>query len=74
MKNCRKNEKVSDELIIDDHLASLVAKHFGRIGGNTTLKKHGVKHFSEAGKKGMAKRWGLKKVNRLQDVSNKLKP
>ncbi len=26
-------------------------------GGDTTKKKYGSKHFSEAGKKGMAKRW-----------------
>lgn len=30
----------------------------GSSGGRVTADKHGSKHFSEAGKKGMAKRWG----------------
>lgn len=36
------------------------AKQLGHLGGLMTAKKYGVKHFSEAGKKGMAKRWGNK--------------
>lgn len=37
-----------------------IAKQLGKSGGKKTLKKYGRKHFSEAGKKGMAKRWGKK--------------
>lgn len=33
------------------------ASKLGKLGGSATLKKHGKKHFSEAGTKGMAKRW-----------------
>jgi general stress protein YciG len=29
----------------------------GKKGGSTTKKRHGSKHFSDAGKKGAAKRW-----------------
>ena len=37
----------------------------GSLGGKSTAKKYGVKHFSEAGKKGMAKRWGNKNENKI---------
>ena len=33
------------------------AQELGKLGGEATAKKHGKKHFSDAGKKGMAKRW-----------------
>lgn len=33
------------------------AKQLGQLGGLMTAKKYGVKHFSEAGKKGMKARW-----------------
>ena len=33
------------------------AQALGKLGGKKTAKKYGKKHFSEAGKKGMAKRW-----------------
>jgi general stress protein YciG len=35
-----------------------IAKRLGKRGGKATKSKHGSKHFAEAGKKGMAKRWG----------------
>ena len=35
-------------------------RNFGKQGGETTKKRYGTKHFSEAGKLGMAKRWGKK--------------
>ena len=38
-----------------------LAKKLGKAGGSQTLKKHGKKHFSDAGKKGMLARWGKKK-------------
>jgi hypothetical protein len=36
------------------------AKLLGSLGGLMTKSKYGTKHYSEAGKKGMAKRWGNK--------------
>ena len=36
-------------------------RQFGKQGGDATKKRYGRKHFSEAGKIGMAKRWGKKK-------------
>jgi hypothetical protein len=39
---------------------SRYAVQTGKQGGNVTKRKYGSKHFSEAGKKGMAKRWGKK--------------
>lgn len=43
---------------VKDYLASL-----GKKGGNTTKAKYGKKHFSNAGKLGMARRWaGHKKA------------
>lgn len=33
------------------------AQLLGKKGGNTTKKKYGSKHYSEAGKKGMDARW-----------------
>lgn len=36
------------------------AQSLGKLGGQATAKKLGSKHFSEAGKKGMAKRWHSK--------------
>jgi len=33
------------------------AQELGKRGGQTTLKKHGKKHFSSAGKKGNEVRW-----------------
>lgn len=36
------------------------AQSLGKLGGKATTKKYGKKHFSEAGKKGMAKRWAKK--------------
>ncbi len=38
--------------------ASDIAKQLGKRGGAATKRKYGRKHFSEAGKKGMARRWG----------------
>lgn len=35
-------------------------KTAGKKGGLSTLKKYGKKHFSTAGRKGMAKRWKKK--------------
>jgi hypothetical protein len=32
-------------------------KEAGKIGGLATLTKYGKKHFSDAGKRGMEKRW-----------------
>lgn len=36
------------------------AQKLGSLGGKSTAKKYGSKHYSEAGKKGMEKRWGNK--------------
>ena len=33
------------------------AQELGKKGGQKTASLHGKKHFSDAGKKGMAKRW-----------------
>ena len=41
-------------------IARKVGREFGSIGGKSTLKRHGKKHFSEAGRKGALKRWGIK--------------
>lgn len=38
-----------------------IAKQLGKLGGEKTKEKYGSKHYSEAGKKGMAKRWANKK-------------
>ena len=38
------------------------AQELGKLGGTKTKERHGLKHFSDAGKKGMLKRWGNKKV------------
>lgn len=46
----------------DEALERRIRKIMGGIGGKATAKKYGRKHFSEAGKKGMAKRWGNKQV------------
>lgn len=42
--------------------ASAIAKRLGKRGGQMTASRHGKKHFSAAGKKGMAKRWGTRPV------------
>jgi hypothetical protein len=39
------------------HDISAIAKKLGQRGGKKTVELHGKKHFSEAGKRGMAKRW-----------------
>jgi general stress protein YciG len=36
---------------------SKAAQELGKRGGQTTASRHGKKHFSDAGKKGMARRW-----------------
>lgn len=36
---------------------SEIAKQLGKIGGASTMKKYGKKHFSKAGKLGAKKRW-----------------
>lgn len=36
------------------------AQELGKLGGKATAKKYGKDHFSQAGKKGMKKRWGKK--------------
>jgi hypothetical protein len=43
---------------------SRYAVQTGKQGGNVTKRKYGSKHFSEAGKKGMAKRWGKQPVKK----------
>ena len=43
-------------------MKSKAAQELGKLGGQKTAKKHGKKHFSEAGKKGMAKRWKNKRT------------
>ena len=37
------------------------AQKLGKIGGQKTASLYGKKHFSNAGKLGMAKRWAKKK-------------
>jgi len=37
-----------------------IAKFLGKKGGDKTLVKYGKKHFSDAGRKGMASRWKKK--------------
>lgn len=41
----------------DEELRKQAAAFIGALGGKRTMKKYGSKHFSDAGKKGMAKRW-----------------
>lgn len=50
-KEDNKKQKITSETI----------SNWGRIGGLTTLKKHGKKHMQEIGKKGADARWGKKK-------------
>lgn len=45
---------LASNLNIKEH--TLISKK----GGETTYRLYGKKHFSEAGKKGMKKRWGHK--------------
>lgn len=45
---CSKGKKQLNEM----------AKQLGTLGGLATKSKYGVKHYSEAGKKGMKARWG----------------
>lgn len=40
---------------------SSAAVELGRLGGKANVKKHGKKHMSEMGKKGMKARWGNRK-------------
>lgn len=42
----------------------LAAKKLGKKGGETTAKKYGKSHYSEAGKKGALKRWGVKSLEK----------
>lgn len=42
------------------------AVSLGKLGGVATASKHGKKHFSEAGKKGNATRWGFKDIQKLK--------
>lgn len=44
----------------DKALEHRVASMMGALGGKATAKKYGKQHFSNAGKKGMEKRWGKK--------------
>lgn len=46
--DCKQNKEI----------ISSTAKQLGQLGGLATSKKYGSKHYSEAGKKGMEKRWG----------------
>lgn len=51
--------------------AKLAAAFFGREGGKKTVEKYGMKHFSNAGKIGMAKRWaGHVKVSGRKRAKN----
>ena len=45
----------------DTSLLSAIAQQLGKRGGETTKRKYGSQHFSTAGKRGMAKRWGTRK-------------
>lgn len=54
---------------------SQLARQLGALGGQATLKKHGKKLYSEAGKKGMAKRWANHiKKNKKKEVDPGLPP
>lgn len=49
----------ADKQILKLELETLVIQaQLGQLGGLMTAKKYGSKHYSEAGKKGMEKRWG----------------
>ncbi len=52
-----------------------IAQELGKRGGQATASRHGKAHFSEAGKKGMAKRWGVRKDLKTStpQVSEKVK-
>lgn len=57
MKTTKPSKKLIDEL---------VAKRFKEVcsmGGKETLRRHGIKHFSSAGKKGMQVRWAKRNKN-----------
>lgn len=41
---------------LTDHIGKL----YGKLGGISTKKRYGKKHYSDIGKKGMASRWGDK--------------
>lgn len=38
-----------------------LASEWGKLGGKTTLRRHGKAHLKAAGKKGAEKRWGRKR-------------
>jgi len=44
----------------DSYANEKASSIMGNRGGEKTKELHGKSHFSEAGKKGMAKRWGTK--------------
>lgn len=52
---------------MDKKVKNKAAKEIGQLGGRKTAQRHGKQHFSEAGKKGAAKRWGKRKE---EDGSN----
>ena len=49
---------------------SKLAKLLGKRGGNATKAKYGTKHFSTAGKLGMARRWAKKRAEQAKQEDN----
>lgn len=50
----------SVQLLGDIRNMNLISQEIGKQGGKKTASLYGKKHYSEAGKRGMAKRWGKK--------------
>jgi hypothetical protein len=63
--------QLEEDSVVPEHKDTLtpsdIAKLLGKRGGRKTALLHGKKHFSEAGTKGMAKRW----KDRKQGFENK---
>lgn len=49
---------------------SKIAAILGRKGGKNNVKKHGKKHMSEIGKKGITRRWELYRKKELRKKFN----
>lgn len=50
-----KEHSYEQELDAVSEHSRLTVQEAGRLGGRTTLERHGVEHYREAGKKGQAK-------------------
>lgn len=63
---CRVGTGSYHSVYCDWYVKNSAAMKLGKLGGQKTAKLYGKDHFSQAGKKGMKKRW-LKKKSSSQD-------